>query len=82
MSAPAYIPISCDFHSELELRALRRRPVEIRYRDDEGEKLVVAPVEDLYTRRGEEFMLLPGGIEIRLDRLISVDGLSLADFHC
>lgn len=82
MSSQSYVPISCDFHSELELRALRHQPVEIRYLDSSGETSVVAQIEDLYTRNGEEFLLLPDGQEIRLDRLVSVDGLSLENYRC
>lgn len=83
MPSTTYRPISCDFHSELELLALRRQPVEIRYRDeDEKETIILDSIHDLYTRNGEEFLLLPGGHEIRLDRLISVNGLELAGYHC
>ncbi len=81
MAEKPYHPISCDFHSELELRALRRQPVEIRYRNEDGtQTTATAPIAGLYTRKGEEFLLLPNGQEIRLDRLISVDGLELAGY--
>ncbi len=83
MTKKSYQPISCDFHSELELRALRRKPVEIRYRNDEGTEVsVTAEIADLYTRNSEEFLLLPDGHEIRLDHLVSVDGLELKNFYC
>lgn len=77
----AYQPISCDFHSELELRALRQQPVEIVFLTANDEPATVnAPIKDLYTRNGEEFLLLPNGNEIRLDQLVRVDGLLLADY--
>ena len=77
-----YRPISCDFHSELELLALRRSTVEIHYHSghDGAEALDQAPILDIFTRNGEEFLLLPGQKEIRLDHLISVNGLKLVDF--
>lgn len=77
----AYQPISCDFHSELELRALRQQPVEIVFLTANDQPATVnAPIKDLYTRNGEEFLLLPNGNEIRLDQLVSVDGLLLAGY--
>lgn len=76
-----YQPISCDFHSELELFALRRRPVEIRYTTvDGGEAIISQPIQDLCTRNSEEFLLLPDGSEIRLDQLVSVGGKVLANY--
>ena len=79
---PAYQPISCDFHSELELFAMRGQPVEITYRqpDDGAECTISEPIHDLCTRNGEEFLILPNGSEIRLDQLVSVGGKVLANF--
>ena len=78
----AYRPISCNFHSELELFALRQRPVEIRYTtaDGTGEATICEAIKDLYARNGEEFLLLPDGSEIRLDQLVSVGGKLLATY--
>ncbi len=82
-----YQPISCDFHSELELFALWRQPVEITYRNlanttvaNDFETTICEAIKDLYTRNGEEFLLLPDGTEIRLDRLVSVGGKVLASY--
>ena len=78
---PAYQPISCDFHSELELFALRRQPVEITYRQADGAECTISePIHDLCTCNGEEFLILPNGSEIRLDQLVSVGGKVLANF--
>jgi len=83
MSTKPYRPISCDFHSELELLALRRSHVEITYRNDDGSPAnIAAQIVDLYARNSEEFLLLPDGREIRLDQLVSVDGLELAGYSC
>ncbi len=82
-----YQPISCDFHSELELFALRKQPVEITYRslapttaDESSETTICEAIKDLYTRNSEEFLLLPDGTEIRLDQLVSVGGKVLASY--
>jgi Rho-binding antiterminator len=79
----SYLPISCDFHSELELFALRQVPVEITYRQTDGSLATVhQAIQDLYARNGEEFLLLPDGSEIRLDQLVSVGGKLLANYYC
>lgn len=73
-----YQPISCDFHDELEALAVRRRKCEITYRDISGNPVTVEDcIEDIYARDKEEFLKLKSGLEIRLDRLIEVDGKRL-----
>lgn len=76
-----YEPISCDFHSELELLALRQKDCEIIFRNEQNlEETINSKIKDLYTLRKEEFLLLPNGKNIRLDRIISVDGKVLANY--
>ncbi|MCC6724190.1 MAG: hypothetical protein IT258_06730 [Saprospiraceae bacterium] len=77
-----YQPISCDFHSELELFALRQQPVEITFQShfDGNQTTICEAIKDLYTRNGEEFLLLPDGTEIRLDQLVSVGGKVLSSY--
>lgn len=82
MSEKNYKPISCDFHSELELRALHKKPVEIKFRDEKNEETsITALIDDLVTHKDGEFLILPDERKIRLDKLISVDGLKLADYN-
>lgn len=70
-----YRPIDCTFHDELELRALRRVRCELVYRNDAGAELSRSGrIVDLVTRDGEEYLRLDDGTEVRLDRLIRVDG--------
>lgn len=69
-----YIPIRCDFHDELLVRALRRCRCEIIYRTEADREVCLwDSIEDVYARGGEEFIRLSGGAEIRLDRLVRVD---------
>ncbi|HET6569615.1 MAG TPA: hypothetical protein VFG50_16740 [Rhodothermales bacterium] len=76
--ASKYEPIDCNFYDELTLRATYRRVSEVRYRDEAGvERVVRAVIEDVFTRGPEEFLKLEGGLEIRLDRILSVDGILL-----
>lgn len=76
-----YHPVSCDYHSELELLALRKTRCPIRFFNERNEEVEREDsIADLYSRNGEEFILLSGGGEIRLDCLISVDGLELSKY--
>ena len=71
----AYKPIDCNFYDILEANATRKRYVRIQYFSDLQEFLTVdAIIRDLYVCDKVEYMLLSSGEEIRLDRLVSVDG--------
>ncbi len=75
MSTP-YVPIDCGLHDELQLRVLRGRPVALSWR--EGANRVVhrsTRLVDVTSRDAAEYVRLDDGSEIRLDRLIDVDGL-------
>lgn len=71
-----YRPISCADHSVLELAAMRRQRLRIRWRDDSGRihAQTLLPV-DLVVKDGAEYLLArdSGDIEhrIRLDRIDS-----------
>lgn len=70
-----YVPINCSYYDELEAAATQRRIVSIIYRNDEGVQLELQTrIKDLYTSNKEEFMVLEQGADIRLDRIVSVDG--------
>lgn len=75
-----YQPINCDFYDELEARATLRRSCHIEFRDVSGQnQSIEAVIKDLYIRSKVEYMLLSTGLEIRLDRLVSVDGKPLPE---
>lgn len=68
--------VSCAFHDELELRALRRRPCRLVFLDDAGCAVSIDTlVTDLIAQQGREFALLADGQRIPLERIISVDGI-------
>jgi Rho-binding antiterminator len=72
-----YQPIACSRHDQLESIATLRSRVTILYLDDAGAILeVMDQVADIYSRQGAEFLRTATGLEIRLDRLESVDGVS------
>ncbi|MEP0820678.1 MULTISPECIES: Rho-binding antiterminator [Trichocoleus] len=74
-SANLYQAVSCSFYDELEALATLHRICTIRYRTETGEAASIeSKIINLYTANKSEFLKLQDGTEIRLDRLISVDG--------
>lgn len=74
-SANPYQAVSCSFYDELEALATLHRICTIRYRTETCEAVSIeSQIIDLYTANKSEFLKLKDGTEIRLDRLISVDG--------
>jgi Rho-binding antiterminator len=77
-----YQSISCSFYNRLESLAFRQVPVPLVYRDEEElRSLPQAIIEDVFMREKVEYLRLSNGTEIRLDRLLSVNGIPLRR-HC
>ncbi|MGF1638578.1 MAG: hypothetical protein ACFCUU_15985 [Cyclobacteriaceae bacterium] len=75
----SYKPIDCSYHDLLLDRATRKKSCRIIYKNDDNMvETVESVIVDVYTKSGEEFMLLENKHLIRLDKLISVDGQQLA----
>lgn len=76
-----YRPISCSYYDELEARATRRTICTIRYLNEAGAATEVrGRIIDFFIQKKVEFLRLDTGLTIRLDRLLSVDGLALSDY--
>lgn len=71
-----YNPIDCNYYDHLEALATLRKRVRVEYEGERGAASVLesALIVDLQTRNKEEFMILDSKEEIRLDKLIAVDG--------
>ncbi|HEY5802620.1 MAG TPA: hypothetical protein VIT90_02855 [Lysobacter sp.] len=75
-----YHPINCEFHDRLEDLATLRKRARIGFRDERGaEQHRDAVITDVFARNGEEFLVMSTGETLRLDRLVDVDGVRLAD---
>jgi len=73
-----YQPIDCNFYDILEANAVLKKEVEIIYLvEGEIEETIQSVIKDLYIKEKAEYMKLVNEQEIRLDRLISVDGQKL-----
>ena len=76
-----YQPINCAFHDVLESVAVLRTPALIHFLDDDGVAASLqSRIADVYSHDGAEFLRLPSGERIRLDQLLSIDGVQLASF--
>lgn len=70
-----YRLVDCSFHDELEALATRRQPCKLIYRTVDGEVVEVeGQIVDVYAAHKADFLKLKDGTEIRLDRVISVNG--------
>ncbi|WP_165971171.1 hypothetical protein [Luteimonas terrae] len=81
MTDDTYRPISCDFHDLLEASATQRKTSKLEVRDaDGGLRELSARITDIETHADGEYVLLDRGEEIRLDRIVSIDGAQAADY--
>lgn len=71
-----YQPIDCNFYDNFEAAIVQRRAVKLEYLDADGNPLMnTTLLKDLKTHRTEEFVQLASGEWLRLDRIVSVDGI-------
>lgn len=76
--ADAYRPIDCGVHDELLARATLGRPAELVYVGEDGVRHSVKDrIVDVFARDRAEYLRLASGLEIRLDKLVSLDGTPL-----
>ena len=69
-----YIPINCNFYDELEALATLGKKCDILFLREEARVTLTGVIKDLYTREGVEYLKMDSGLEIRLDKLVQVDG--------
>lgn len=77
-----YVPIDCTFHDRLEHWAVLRKPVAIVYVEAGQPRQVEAVITDVFAADGADHAWLDPTdngprIRLRLDRIISVDGVPL-----
>jgi Rho-binding antiterminator len=76
-----YKPVNCDFYDELEALATLKKDSEIVFRaDNEAKSVIHGRIANLYIRDRVEYMKLNNGLEIRLDRIIEIDGKKRKDY--
>ena len=78
-----YKPIDCNYYDELEALATLRKDAEILYLSESNEELFISSIiKDFFIHDKVEFMILANGLEIRLDRIVSVNGLERSGYSC
>jgi Rho-binding antiterminator len=76
-----YQKISCSFYDQLEALATKRTHCSIIFRNHEKEETAEGVIVDLFSKDAAEFLQLDKGITIRLDHLVSLNGIPL-NFVC
>jgi Rho-binding antiterminator len=78
-----YEPVDCALHDRLEAAATLRRTVTLRYAGPEGEvELTAARIVDIRARDCVEYLELDSGVEMRLDRILEMDGVAFRGGGC
>lgn len=77
MFVQEYQPIDCSFHDVLLDRITRKKVVDIVYSSPDGKHQTSKHIRllDVYTRQKQEFLVMADELTIRLDQIVSVDGL-------
>ncbi|MEM9529063.1 MAG: hypothetical protein AAGA31_20805 [Bacteroidota bacterium] len=72
-----YQPINCNFYDNFEAAIVTKRSVELVYLEVWGEPVTTnTQLADLKTKQTEEYVQLASGEWLRLDRIVSVDGIA------
>ncbi len=74
-----YQSISCSYYDQLEAYATRRTVCTITYSAN-GEQTATGVIVDLFAKEGAEYLTLDTGAVIRLDHLISINGVPVSKF--
>lgn len=77
-----YKPIACSYHDFLLEVATFKKNIAIVYLENDLEKEITTSIVDVYTKKGEEFLITKTNLTIRLDQLISVDNKLNTDESC
>ena len=73
-----YVPVACAVHDRLESWAVRQTPVEVVWRDGDGERRAQTRIADVFARDGADWVALEAGPTVRADRLVSVGGVTVS----
>jgi Rho-binding antiterminator len=77
MNNQTYKPIDCNIYDVLLEKATLKKECTIVFTSGEKTITTTAIIVDVYTKTKEEFALLNDGTIIRLDKIVSVDGVMI-----
>ncbi|MEW5799702.1 MAG: hypothetical protein AB1728_11930 [Bacteroidota bacterium] len=72
-----YQSISCSYYDQLEAYATQRTRCSIVHKMDGNEQIIDGFIADLFAKDGAEYLKLDNGTVIRLDHIVSVNGIAL-----
>jgi len=73
-----YTPIACSFYDRIEEAIVLRKTAKLIYQTEEGTEIEAETrLKDTRTKDDAEFVVLPSGEEVRMDRIMSLDGEAL-----
>ncbi|HEX9252835.1 MAG TPA: hypothetical protein VF870_11375 [Ignavibacteriaceae bacterium] len=71
-----YKPIACGLYDELELRALRKKPVKLTITNNKNQtEIFECIIVDLFSKDKTEFLKTGDGKIIRLDDVVELDDI-------
>jgi len=77
-----YHAISCHFYDELEFLAVKKIIAKITYFENENEMTIEDLIVDFKTKNKEEFLILKNGTQIRLDKIVRINGINTPNLQC
>lgn len=72
-----YRSIGCSYYDQLEAYATQRTHCSILFKEGDHEHTTEGIIIDLFARDGAEYLKLDNGTVIRLDHIVSVNGIVL-----
>ena len=70
-----YQPVSRDFYEEVELLIVQKRSCDITFTaSNDAVSRITGHLNKLYSRDGIEYLVLGNGLEIALNKIISLNG--------
>lgn len=76
-----YQSIGCSYYDQLEAYATRRTRCTIVLKKNDREQTAEGVIVDLFARDGAEYLKLDNGTVVRLDHLVSVNGI-VVNYAC
>ena len=71
-----YKPIACGLYDELEIRALRKQKITLKFLNDKNEtEIIECVIADLFSKDKTEFLKTTDERIIRLDDIVELDNI-------
>lgn len=78
-----YMPINCSYYDYLLELSTLKKEVLIQFKTiDDTKDEIISIIKDVYTKKGAEYLLTSEDLEIRLDKLITVNHQDVITTSC